>query len=480
MSKFYLTTSIAYVNAAPHLGFALELIQADAVARYRRQQGDNVFFLTGTDEHGAKIVRAAEAANKDPQTFVDQNAVKFLALKELLNISWTDFIRTSDQQKHWPQVIDLWEKLAAAGDIYKKNYRGLYCVGHEAFVTEKDLLAPSGVEGIGKCKDHNTEPEVIEEENYFFRLSKYAQNIELGIKNKELRIIPESRANEILNFIKEGIEDISFSRPRKDLQWGIPVPDDDSQTIYVWADALANYLYLKDRWPADLHCIGKDILRFHALYWPAMLLSVGLPLPKQIFVHGHITVNSQKMSKTLGNVVDPVELVRKYGADAVRYFLLREIPPTDDGDFSYEKFEERYNGDLANGLGNFAARVLKLASRDVNSIRIHATDANFDRLIATTKKTVSEKMEGYKFHEALATIWELINFGDKYLDEKKPWTITESDSADKSIIKKETIFNCLYLLKEIAILLEPFLPETSQKINKSITSGEKPILFPRI
>lgn len=460
--KFYLTTSIAYVNAPPHLGFALELAQADTIARWRRQQGDDVFFLTGTDEHGAKIARAAEAAGKDPRGFVDENAAKFKALKNLLNISWDDFIRTADQKNHWPQVVDLWSKLVAAGDIYKKSYRGLYCVGHEAFVTEKDITA-------GVCKDHGKAPEVIEEENYFFRLSKYAEEIKTRIKNQELRIVPESRAKEILNFIEHGIEDISFSRPRKDLAWGVPVPGDDAQTIYVWADALANYLYPKKQWPVDLHLIGKDILRFHALYWPAMLLSARLPLPKALFVHGHITVDGQKMSKTLGNVIDPVELVKKYGADAVRYYLLREIPPTDDGDFSFQKFEERYNADLANGLGNFTARVLTLALKinlmisDINNIEIK-------NKISDVQKLVDQKLSEYKFHEALAVVWDLIAFGDNYINQTRPWA-----TKDEMVIS-----NSVFILKSVANLLNFFLPETAEKIKSNIENKEKINLFPRL
>ncbi len=467
MSKFYQTTSIAYVNGAPHLGFALELIQADAVARWHRQKNDDVFFLTGTDEHGAKIVKAAEEAGMEVKSFVDQNAEKFRALKEILNLSWDDFIRTSDQQKHWPNVVELWKKLEQAGDIYKKNYKGLYCIGHEAFVTEKDL-----VNGI--CRDHNKEPEIIEEENYFFRLIKYGSQIKALIESNQIKIIPETRKHEILSFINQGLEDISFSRPRKDLQWGIPVPGDDDQTIYVWADALTNYLYPKDKWPADAQFIGKDILRFHTLFWPAMLLSARLDLPKNIFVHGHITVDGQKMSKTLGNVIDPVELVKKYSVDAVRYYLLREIAPTDDGDFSYKKFEERYNGDLANGLGNFIARTLTLA-QNINVNNIVTSDVTILEKIKTTKRIVDEKMGEYKFHEALAALWELISFGDRYLNEKKPW------SLDNNQDKENIICNCLFILKNVAEFLSPFLPGTSEKILKSIQENKKrEILFPRI
>jgi len=466
MNKFYQTTSIAYVNGAPHLGFALEIIQADAVARWHRQKGDEVFFLTGTDEHGAKIAKAAEEAGINVKDFVDQNAEKFRALKEVLNLSWDDFIRTSDQERHWSNVVELWKKLEQEGDIYKKTYKGLYCIGHEAFVTEKDLVN-------GVCHDHNKKPEVIEEENYFFRLSKYALDVATRIKSGNIKIIPENRAHEILNFISEGIEDISFSRPRKDLQWGIPVPGDDSQTIYVWADALTNYLYPKGQWPADVHFIGKDILRFHALYWPAMLLSAKLDLPRNIFVHGHITVEGQKMSKTLGNVIDPVELIKKYGVDAVRYYLLREITPTDDGDFSYKKFEERYNGDLANGLGNFVARTLTLVNKEQIKIEeVINIDEKIFNQITKTKRIIDEKMGEFKFHEAVAVLWELISFGDKYLNENKPWEKTNNSRSQ--------IANGLFILKNVSELLQSFLPETSEKIKQSIEKKEKINLFPRV
>ena len=458
MSKFYITTSIAYVNGAPHIGFALESIQTDAIARYRRQQDDQVFFLTGTDEHGAKITRTAEELKITPQELTDINAAKFKALKEALNLSWNDFIRTTDQEKHWPNVVNLWHKLEASGDIYKKTYRGLYCVGHEAFVTEKDLID-------GACKDHQSKPEIVEEENYFFRLSKYADQVKNLIESNELKIYPQTRANEILSFIKQGIEDISFSRPRKDLGWGIPVPGDDTQTIYVWCDALSNYLSQPDQWPAELHVIGKDILRFHALFWPAMLLSAKLPLPKAIFVHGHITVDNQKMSKSLGNVIDPVELVQKYGVDAVRYYLLREIPPFNDGDFSYQKFEERYNGDLANGLGNFVSRVFALQKRLEVSVNDKTSD-DVSSFIKRVKEQMSARMDQYRLNEALETLWELISYGDKYINEKKTW-----ETGDKNAVA-----NARELVDQVAELLKPFLPETAEKIIK----GEPGTLFPRL
>ncbi len=473
-SKYFITTAIDYANAKPHIGHALEKIQADVLARYHRELGDEVFFQTGTDEHGVKIFRAAKAAGEEPLKFVDETSEYFKNLKSVLDLSWDEFVRTTDKEKHWPKVFEIWKKIGEAGDLYKKSYRGLYCVGHEAFVTEKDL-----VNGI--CRDHKSKPEVIEEENWFFRLSKYSKEIEERIKNDELRIVPETRKNEILSLLKEGLEDVSFSRPSKDLKWGIPVPDDEAQTIYVWADALTNYM--DNTWPADAHLIGKDILRFHAAIWPGMLLSACFELPKSILVHGFITVGGEKMSKTVGNIIDPVELVKKYGTDPVRYYMLSEIPSHEDGDFSIEKFEARYNGNLANGLGNYAARVLALA-HNANSANLYANTANEEikQRIEETQKIVDAKIKDFKLHEALAAIWELISFGDKYINENKPWA--KSLSANS---KSQIVGNTLYILENVAKLLKPFLPETAEKILGAIQhSGENievnklPPLFPRL
>mgnify|MGYP001580833777 FL=1 len=463
MARFYLTTSIAYVNGAPHIGHTLEFVQADAFVRWRKAEGDETYFLTGTDEHGAKIARAAEAEGVTPQALTDRNSARFRALKESLDLSWDEFIRTTDKERHWPNVEKVWRALVTKGDIYTKAYKGLYCVGHEAFVTEKDL-----VNGI--CRDHGAAPEAILEENYFFRLSKYAGEVKKRIESGELTIVPHGRAKEIVNFIDQGIEDVSFSRPRKDLSWGIPVPGDDTQTIYVWCDALVNYLAPAEWWPADVHMIGKDILRFHALYWPAMLLSADLPLPKALFVHGHITSGGQKMSKTLGNVADPADLVARYGTDPVRYYLLREIPPTDDGDFSEAKFRERYEGDLANGLGNFAARVSALTKK-AGAERAEAPEAPVLDAIAEAKKAIRAKLGQYRFHEALAVLWELIAFGNRYVNEHKPW-----DKAVPEAEAKAAIGNALAILAEVATLLTPFMPATAAKIAK----GEAGMLFPRL
>ena len=384
---------------------------------------------------------------KSPQQLADRNAGKFKALKKSLNLSWDDFIRTSDRKRHWLNVTALWQKLVGAGDIYKKSYRGLYCVGHEAFITEKDLVN-------GRCRDHEAKPEVVKEENYFFRLSRYAKKVAALIRKDQLKIYPVSRANEVLSFIKKGIEDISFSRPRQDLPWGIPVPGDDSQTIYVWCDALVNYLHPKNQWPASLHVIGKDILRFHALYWPAMLLSAKLPLPAALFVHGHLTVDGRKISKTLGNVVDPFALVKQYGTDAVRYYLLRRVPPFADGDFSQRRFKECYNADLANGLGNLAARVFALARQ--LGVKKSRSNKEIKDLVAAAGKRVEKELEKYRLDRALEAIWFLISEGDDYINRNKPW-----QSKNKQVVAA-----CLFLVDELAELLEPFLPETAEKIRR--------------
>jgi len=481
--KFYIATSIAYTNSLPHIGYALELIQADAVARYNRLLGKDVWFLTGTDEHGSKIVRKAEEEGKLPQEFCDEISAKFKELKTVLDLSFDDFIRTTDQKRHWPTVQAIWKILQAKGDLQKRKYKGLYCVGCEAFVTQRDLAD-------GKCPLHNKEPEIVEEENYFFKLSRYQNQLKEILENNEIKIFPAGRKNEMLNFIKEGLEDVSCSRDSQILSWGVPVPGDDSQRIYVWFEALINYLsalgYLtaddekfQKYWPCNVHFIGKDIARFHVLLWPAMLLGLELALPKNIFIHGFITAEGQKMSKSLGNVIDPFLLVEKYGTDPVRYFLLREISPTEDGDFSYEKFEERYNADLANGIGNLLARVVTLASKISTGVILSQqaknpayTNPNFQMKIAQTKNDYSKFLDEFSFNEALGVIWELISFCDKYVNDNKPW---EGGENALSVIS-----DLLLALQEIAELLKPFMPQTAEKISEQIASNKSEPLFPRI
>ncbi len=484
MEKFYITTSIPYASAGPHVGHILDPLIADVLARYHRDvKNEEVKFLVGTDEHGIKIVRTAEAQNKTPKQLVDENSAKYRALKETLNLSYTDFIRTTDREKHWPGVIKMWNLLLEAGKIEKRKYRGLYCVGHESFVTEKDL-----VNGI--CPDHQKAPEVIEEENWFFKLSDHSKQIAEALESGKMQVVPESRKNEILSLIKEGLEDVSFSRPKKDLSWGVPVPNDSEQTMYVWCDALVNYIsaigYGRDDnevskwWPADIQVIGKDNLRFHAAIWPGMLLAAGLKLPKIIFVHGFVNVDGKKISKTVGNVILPEEIVKKYGTDATRYYFLREFPATNDGDFSFEKFEERYNGELANGLGNLVARVLTLASK--TNLEIKASDLKEYRngnTISATRIEISKLMNEFKFNEVLARIWLLITLADGMVTQEKVWENTDS--------KKEIMEHLIFSVKNIAQMIFPFMPATSEKILKSIDdSGDvvkitKPEnLFPRI
>lgn len=488
--RFFVTTSIPYANAGPHIGNILDPLIADVLARYRRIKGEEVRFLVGTDEHGAKIARVAEAQGKTPQELVDENSAKFKALRETLNLSWDDFIRTSDKKRHWPGAQKMWRALASSGDIYWEKYRGLYCVGHEAFITEKDL-------DNGKCQDHQKEPEIVEEENWFFRLSKYAKEIESKIKNGELRIMPGSRKNEILSLLEKGLEDVSFSRPSKDLSWGIPVPNDPTQIMYVWSDALVSYIsaigYGQENhlpvtsyqywWPADWQIVGKDNLRFHAAIWPGMLLSAGLELPKAIFVHGFVNVDGKKISKTVGNVIAPEEVVGKYGIDPVRYYFLREFPAREDGDFSYRKFEGRYNGDLANGLGNLVARVAALGEK-ISPIHFDFKkdiDIEIKKEADRVYKNYEKYLEEVRLNEALAAIWELVSFADKYINEKKPWSI--SNEAEL----KKVIAGAAYLTGAITNLLRPFLPETAEKILEQISFVDSVIkvkkglvLFPRL
>ena len=474
MSKFYITSSLIYTNAPPHIGFALEVIQADVIARYHRFLGEDTFFLTGTDEHGGKIAKAAKEKGKTPEEFTEELSKKAKDLKEVLNLSNDDFIRTTDQKRHWSGVKKVWLKLKENGDIYKKGYKGFYCLGCEAFVTEKDLVN-------GKCPFHQKAPEIVEEENYFFRLSKYSKQIERAIRENEIKIVPETRKNEILSFIKQGVEDISCSRARENLKWGIPVPDDDTQVIYIWMEALVNYISalgygrdgdkFKKFWPADVHCVGKDIFRFHILLWPAMILSLGLALPRSIFVHGFITVGGQKMSKSLGNVIDPFELVEKYGTDATRYYLLSEITPFEDGDFTTEKFEQRYNADLANGIGNLVARVSNMLEKD--NIEVDITVGSDEGL----KDKIDKKMQQYRFDEALKILWQVLRKSDEKLSNKKPWEL--EDAGEKRKVLEPIAQDVL----NVAESLQPFLPETAEKIIKQFSEKQvkkgKP-LFPRI
>ncbi|MFH1956657.1 MAG: methionine--tRNA ligase [Patescibacteria group bacterium] len=460
MEKFYITTAIDYLNGPPHLGHALEKIQADAIARSQRLAGKEVYFLTGTDDHGIKIVRSAEATGKNARDFADDNADKFIKLIKSLNISNDDFIRTSDQKRHWPGAQKLWQKLLEAGDIYKSKYKGYYCVGCEAYVTERDLVN-------GKCPYHDKEPEFIEEENYFFKLSRYSKEIKKIIESSELEILPSSRKNEVLSMMDGEIFDISFSRPREKLSWGVPVPNDDSQIMYVWCDALSNYisalgygseydLKFKKYWPADMHVIGKDILRFHAILWPAMLMSAGLNLPKRFFVHGFILSGGKRMSKTTGNVIDPFELINEYGTDAFRYYFLREITPFEDGDITREKFKKAYNANLANGLGNLVSRIMKMSEQYVRH--------------SVSNTLTPSVMSNFELSKSMDLIWQKISELDLRIQETQPFKLIKTDENKAKEILGELVSG----LYQIAMMLQPFLPETSEKILKSIETNKMP------
>jgi len=445
------------VNSKPHIGFALEIIQADAIARWKEQEGKNVFYMTGTDEHGVKIHQTAKEKGTSTKALADDNAARFKKLAKSLNLRNDYFIRTSDKKVHWPGAQKMWKLLEKSGDIYKKKYSGKYCSGCEKYVTEKDLVN-------GKCPLHaNRKLETIEEENYFFRLSKYEKRLQKLIEKDRYKIVPKSRKNEILSFIKEGLNDISFSRSRKNLPWGIPVPGDKEQVMYVWCDALSNYLSgigfpnkkYEKWWPADVHVIGKDIIRFHAVYWPAMLLSAGIKVPRELFVHGFVTSEGQKMSKSLGNVVDPFKEIDKYGADAVRYFILREIPSTADGDYSQKAIITRINNELANSLGNLVSRSLKMIERFADG-----TVPKGKLKLKLSEKKAQQYMEKREIHKAIEAVWTEIGKVNEFITKKEPWT------------KPKDLNDILYTLAEslrwVSAATYAFVPEASKKIAKQI------------
>ncbi len=461
---FYITTSIAYTNAKPHIGFAMELVQADALARFQRLQGKEVFFLTGTDEHGSKLDQAAKEQGITPQALVDTNSAFFRALKDQLNISADHFIRTTDEN-HMQGAKKMWQKMMATGDIYKDSYEGLYCVGCEAFILEKDLVE-------GKCPNHNKPPEKLKEENYFFKLSKYTEKIKQAIETGELVILPEARKNEILQVIRDGLKDVSFSRPKTVLTWGIEVPDDPEQVMYVWCDALSNYItgigYSEDAalfrkfWPANVHLIGKDILRFHSAIWIGMLMSAELPLPKAVYVHGFITSEGKKMSKSLNNVVDPVEYIEKYGADALRYYLLKEVPTAEDGDFSKEHFQGVYASDLANNIGNLVSRVLAMTHKYFEGKIPQAAPMNeiFDPKVKQLYARYEEGMGTFDLKKALEEVASFANYANKYVEDTKPWVLAKNDPAELANV----MYALLEMVRHLALLLTPFMPATSDKI----------------
>jgi methionyl-tRNA synthetase len=474
MSKdsFYVTSPIFYPNANLHMGHAYVMTVCDILARYHRLIGDSTYFLTGSDENTGKVVEAAEKKHQDVENFLTEITDGFKKLFAELEISNDQFIRTSDKELHWPGAIAMWQALESAGDLYKGKYEGLYCPNCEAYYTEKDLID-------GKCPYHGIVPEKIVEENYFFKLSKYTNDIKQKIESGELHIFPETRKNEILALLNRGLEDVSFSRPVKNVPHGIPVPNDPTQVIYVWCDALVNYIsalgYGRDEklfkkfWPATIHVIGKDILRFHAAIWPAMLMSAGLPLPKNILVHGLIISGGKKMSKSLGNVIDPHELINEYGSEAVRYYFAREVSPFEDGDLTKENFKSVYNANLANGLGNLVSRIMKMAvSYNVSDY----TMASIKEVLGNSEIVAgyNKQFEQFAFNIAADFVWQKITKLDERIQKTEPFKLIKTDEKQAKTIVRELVEE----LWVIAILVSPYLPATAEKIKQSIKEFKMP------
>ncbi len=473
--NYFVTTSIPYVNAEPHIGFGLELLYADVLARYARQQNKPVIFSTGTDEHGGKIAEKAAEQKVSPKEFTDKISQNFRDLTKLLNISNDRFIRTTDPG-HEQRAQMIWQALEA--DIFKDKYTGWYCTGDEAFFPEKTVK-----ENKGTCPNHNRPYEKVEEENYFFRLSKYAPQILKAIDDGSFRIVPATRKHEIIQVFKSGLEDISISRPKDKISWGIPVPGDDKQVMYVWFEALMNYITVlgypehedfKKFWPANFQVIGKDILRFHAAIWPGILLGLKLPLPKALFVHGFINVEGKKMSKTLGNVIHPKQIIDEYGVDAYRYFFLRHVPSYEDGDFSWQRFHDSYNNELANELGNAVQRTAAMITQYQKGVTGTSPPAEHD------VAQYHAALESCHFDRALDEVWEQVRGLNQYIDEAKPWEINKKGDSEHL---QEVLAYQVSCLLEIADMLVPFLPETAAKIQKAFAEGlVSPIegtLFPK-
>jgi methionyl-tRNA synthetase len=494
--NFYLTTTLPYVNAEPHIGFALEIVQADTIARYHSLLGESVFFNFGTDEHGQKIYKKALQENKEPQKYADEYAAKFDSLKKALNLSYNNFIRTTDPH-HLKASQEIWKRCLKNGYIEKGVYNAKYCVGCELEKQESELVD-------GRCPLHPTqELELIEEENYFFKFSNFREGLLALYKKYPDFVLPKNRLKEISNFVNGGLSDFSISRLKEKMPWGVPVPGDDKHVMYVWFDALTNYISalgwpedekkFKDFWgtvdkPKALQVAGKDNLRQQSAMWQAMLMAAGLPPTRQIFIHGFITSGGQKMSKSLGNVVDPMEYVKKYGTDALRYYLLAKINPTEDSDFTKEKFELVYNGELANGLGNLVARIAKLCENtniDITAVskRVAGKENKFVLWIpdASLEKKYVEAINNYKFDVALNLVWEKISELDRKINEVKPWEYKKQNRNTHGI--KKFLSECVLWIRDISRLLKTFIPQTAEKIEKQfkgpkIKSSE--VLFPRL
>ncbi len=471
MEKFTITTPIYYANGKPHIGHAYTTVAADVLARLYKQEGKEVFFLTGTDEHGAKVAETAAVAGKEPQEFVDEIAAEFKQAWKELDIEYSDFIRTTET-RHEQGVVHALNKLKEAGVVYEKTYRGLYCTGCEAFVTEKEL-DENGLEPL-----HQKKPVVVEEKNWFFRLSDFLPQIKKSIKDGNIKIYPEERRNEVLGLLEHGLEDFSISRSRDRLKWGIPLPFDEEQTAYVWVDALLNYVTalgygssdeerLKKFWPADVQIMGQDILKFHAIYWPAILLALGLDLPKSLLIHGYFTISGQKMSKSLGNVINPLEIKAQYGTDITRFFLLSAFPFGNSGDIDVKNFEEKYN-DLANTLGNLVRRSFNLAEKYGVGLDESELGQNWD-----------DEQEGHPYLNDIRNIQNVLEAArliDKEFSKSAPWQ--EKDEAVRDAAIKKTLGG----ISKLSKLIAPVMPRIAEQITESFKQGKvvnPPVLFPK-
>lgn len=468
--KFYITTAIAYTSRKPHIGNSYEIVLTDAIARYKRLQGYDVFMLTGTDEHGQKIEEYAKSANVTPKEYVDKVAGEIKSICDLLNTSYDKFIRTTDDY-HEKVVQKIFKKLYEQGDIYKGTYEGLYCTPCESFWTESQLVD-------GKCPDCGREVKPAKEEAYFLKLSKYQKQLEEYIETNEHFIYPEARKKEMLNnFIKPGLQDLCVSRTS--FKWGVPVDFDDKHVIYVWVDALSNYItaigydpdgsseQYKKYWPADVHIIGKDIVRFHTIYWPIILMALGEPLPKQVFGHPWLLFGEDKMSKSRGNVIYADDLVNLLGVDAVRYYLLSEMPYASDGSITYETIIERYNSDLANTIGNLVNRTIAMQNKYFDGVICEPTEAEdvdneLKQFALDTVKKIEKCFETYRVADAIEAVLNLAKRSNKYIDETMPWALAKDERKKARL--GTVLYNLLETIRYIAVLLSPFMPETAEKI----------------
>jgi methionyl-tRNA synthetase len=485
MPKFYLTNAIAYVNGAPHIGHALEAVQGDALTRYHRMIGDDTRFLVGTDEFGTKNLQMAEDQGVTPQDLADKNSEGFRKLHKELGTAEDDFIRTTSDL-HQRGAQKLWKMIDEAGKFYDKEYEGNYCNGCESFKLEKDLVD-------GLCPNHKKAPVLLKETNIFFKLSDYNDILKEKIESGEFEIKPESRKNEILGLLKEGLHDVSFSRPKSSLPWGVDVPGREDQVMYVWCDALSNYLtalgfadddfeegsesLMNRYWPAEVHLVGKDITRFHCCFWPAMLLAAGLPLPKAVYAHGFVTSEGQKMSKSLGNVVEPFELLEEGGKDPVRYYLLREIPTGGDGDFSRERFEALYKDELQNTIGNLVQRVVSMVSKYFEG-EIPKGNGEALEMVESSWKSYHSHFLGFDIKKGIEDMLGVARWANGYVDENKPWALAKTDTERLA----QVLGNLIEAIEAIGKMLIPVLPDTAERILARV-QGEKIVvgepLFPR-